>query len=165
MAYDGSKYFLTIVEDLSQCTWTYMLKRKSDAQSCLKTFVALVKTQFAIKIKTIPSDNGLEFHLSDFYATKGIIHQRTYVETPEQNGIVKRKHQHLLWVVRSLRFQSGLILKYWTNCIMIATYLINQIPTPLLSNHSPFETLFKTTPPSYNHLRVFSCLAFASTLS
>lgn len=31
MAYDGSKYFLTIVEDLSQCTWTYMLKRKSDA--------------------------------------------------------------------------------------------------------------------------------------
>lgn len=71
-----------------------------------------LRTQFSVKIKIICSDNGLEFHLPDLYAVKGIIHQRTCVETPEQNGIVERKHQHLLRVARSLRFQSGFPLKY-----------------------------------------------------
>lgn len=89
-----------------------MLKGKSDTQNCLKAFIALVETQFSVKIKIICSDNGLEFHLPDLYTVKGIIHQRTCVETLEQNGIVERKHQHLLRVARSLRFQYGFPLKY-----------------------------------------------------
>ena len=31
----------------------------------------------------------------NFFASKGIIHQTTCIETPEQNDIVERKHQHL----------------------------------------------------------------------
>lgn len=163
MAYDGSRYFLTIVENLSRWTWTCMLKRKSDARTCLQAFVAWVETQFSIKIKTIRSDNGLEFSIPAFYADKGIIHQRTCFGTPEQNGTVERKHQHLLRVSRALHFQSGLTLKYWTDCIMTASYLINRLPTPLLANKSPFEVLFHKSP-SYTHLKVFGCLPFASTI-
>lgn len=138
MAYDRSRFFLTIVEDLSRCTWTYMLKAKSDAKHCLQSFYTLAETQYNTKIKIIRVIMGWNFTSLIFTLQREIIHQHTCVETPQQNGIVERKHQHILQVARSLKFQSSLSLKYWTDCIMTATYLINCILTPLLHNKPPF---------------------------
>jgi len=42
-------------------------------------------------LKIIISDNGNEFKMRDLFNSKGSIHQTTYVETPEQNGIAEKK--------------------------------------------------------------------------
>jgi transposase InsO family protein len=111
-SYDGFKYFLTLVDCFTRSTWLYLLPTKADTKCNIESFANLVENQFNCKIKILRSDNKGEFNMKDFFHIKGIIHQTSCVETPQQNGIVERKHQHLLNVARALRFQAKLPLQY-----------------------------------------------------
>ena len=68
------------------------MKSKSTASSLIQSFFQMVLNQFKVPIKVIRSDNGPEFVLSTFYASKGVLHQLSCVETPQQNAVVERKH-------------------------------------------------------------------------
>ena len=109
---NGSRYFLTLVDDHNRCTCVYLLTHKFDASSLIQSFFNMILTQFKVPIKVFRTDNGLEFALSSFYASKGIIHQLSCVETPQQNAVAERKHKHLLNVARALRFHANLPLKF-----------------------------------------------------
>jgi hypothetical protein len=140
------------------------MNNKCQTRSLLCSFFQYVDTQFQCKIKCIRSDNGIEFQMTEFFNSKGVIHQLSYVETPQQNSVVERKHQHMLNVACSLWFQAHLPLPFWGECVLSAVHIINQIPTPILSNISPFEKLFHN-PHSLSHFRVFGYLCFVSTSS
>ena len=58
---EGYKYFLTIVDDFSRCTWIYLLKSKSETQVLLPQFYIFVETQFNKRIKCIRTNNGTNF--------------------------------------------------------------------------------------------------------
>jgi len=85
------------------------------------------------------------------------------VETPQQNSIVERKHQHILNVTRSLLFQSNFPVVFWSYVVTYATNLINKIPTDVLEMQTPYDLLYKEQP-NLQNLMVFGYLCFASSL-
>lgn len=142
----GFRYFLTILDDHSRHVWVVMLKSKSEVSSKVKSFVCMIENQFEKKIKSIRSDNGPEFLLQEFYAERGILHQRSCVYTPQQNGRVEKRHHHILNISRALMFQSKLPKKFWSYAVLHAVYLFNRIPTKLLQNKSSYELLYGQAP-------------------
>ncbi|CAM8951474.1 unnamed protein product [Rhodiola kirilowii] len=162
----GCRYFLTLVDDYSRNTWTYLMQQKSEVPAVVIKFFNMVETQFVKKIKKFRSDNGSEFFnetLTKFFSEKGCIHQSSCVYTPQQNGVVERKHRHLLDIARAIRLQAFLPKIFWGDCVLSATYLINRAPSALLHFKSPMEVLFGN-PPSLQHLRVIGCLCYVGTL-
>jgi len=155
--------FLTLVDDASRIVWLYLMKEKREVGHFLKNFVSMAKTQFGKDVKVIRTDNGLEFKsgsMNNFYAKRGILHQTSCVETPQQNRKAERKHRPILNVARALCFQAYLPLRFWGECALTAAYLINRTPTRLLQGKTPYEVLFHKKP-SLNHLRIFETLCFA----
>ena len=119
------------------------MKNKSETRNLLMSFVAFVQNQFGKYIKVIRSDNGQEFHWKEFYDKHDIIHQTTCIETPQQNFVVERKHQHILNVIRSLISQSKIPKVFWNYAISHFVYLINRLPCHIIQNKSPYEMLYK----------------------
>lgn len=59
----------------------------------------------------------------------------------------------------TLLARASVPLSYWVDAFATATYLINRMPTPVLSNFLPYERLFGK-PPDYSFLRVFGCACY-----
>jgi len=95
-----------------------------------------------------------------FFLAKGIVHPRTCVDRPQQNGIVETKHRHILEIARALRFQAVLPLHFWGDYVITATYLINRLLTPILRHLTPDEVLLQKPPP-YQYRKLFGYFVVA----
>nr|KAJ0189315.1 hypothetical protein LSAT_V11C800419360 [Lactuca sativa] len=107
---EGFRYFLIIVDDYTRVTWVYLLKTKEEVFGCVSVFLNILLNQFEVKVKTVRSDNGTEFlnhKMKQLFESKGILHQTSCVHTPQQNGIVERKHRHILNVARDEKFYES----------------------------------------------------------
>ena len=121
--YNGMNYFLTLVDDYSRWTWVFLLRLKSDVSSVIKTFLAMILNQFEKHVKVFRTDNGSEFFnntCGELFKTHGILHQSSCPYTPQQNGVVERRHRHLLETARAIKFQGNLPSKFWGCCVEAA---------------------------------------------
>lgn len=96
LSHVGYRYFLNIVDDFSHFKWTFMMKTKSEASVIVPWFFAVIETHFGVHIKQFRSDNASELAFTEFFSSKGVVHQFSCVARLEQNSVVERKHQHLL---------------------------------------------------------------------
>lgn len=162
----GARYILTIVDDYSRALWTILLQSKAQVSTAIQELVKQLEKQSGEKVKKLRSDNGLEFVGNDcqkFFAEKGIIHQKSCAYTTQQNGVIERKHRHLLKVARALPFQSGVPTDYWGEAITAAIHIINLLPVKSLGWESPFKRLHKREA-DYSHLKSFGCKCFYTNL-
>ncbi|KAL5565662.1 hypothetical protein UlMin_028826 [Ulmus minor] len=82
----------------------------------LRSHLDLDSTKYNKADPFFRSDNAPELQFTEFFTTKGVLHQFSCVETPQQNSVVERKHQHLLNVARALYFQFRISIQFWTDC-------------------------------------------------
>ena len=160
---NGEHYYLIFVDHYTKYIWFYPMSTKSLVSTVFPQFKLLVETRFKCSIKSLYLDNGGEFlSLKKYLSDHGISHYTTALHTPQQNGVSKRRHRHLVETGITLLHDAFLSLSYWPHAFQIATYLINRQPTPLLKHKSPFEVLFGQRP-NYLKLRKFGCLCYPLT--
>ncbi|KAL4025768.1 hypothetical protein IC575_014173 [Cucumis melo] len=163
----GKRWFVTFIDDHTRLTWVYLITDKSEVPSIFQNFYHTIKTQFHTKIAILRSDNGREFqnhNLSEFLASKGIVHQTSCAYTPQQNGVAERKNRHLVEVARSLMFSTFLPSYLWGDAILLTAHLINRMPSRILHLQTPLDCLKESYPStrlvSEVPLRVFGCTAY-----
>lgn len=93
------RYYVFFIDHFTHFTWLYLLVNKSNVFDKFFQFKALVETQFSIKIKTLRSNGGGEYTsvaFKSFLSSNGISHHILCLYTPQQNGLVERKHRHII---------------------------------------------------------------------
>ena len=122
----------------------------------------MVETQFSTKLKSFRSNGGGEFTspaFKLFLTTHGIHHQVSCPSTPQQNGLVERKHRHLIETSITLLAQAQIPNTYWTYAIQTTVNLINLLPTAVLQFQSPWSIL-NHKPPDLSQLKVVGCACY-----
>ena len=125
---EGSRYYITFIDDLSKKEWIYFLKNKSDVFESFKKWKAMVETETYLKVKCLRSDNRGEYidgGFNEYCATHGIRMEKTIPGTLQQNGVVKRMNGTVNERARSMRLHAGLPKTFWVDVVITAAYLIN----------------------------------------
>ncbi|XP_069152849.1 uncharacterized protein [Solanum lycopersicum] len=91
-------------------------------------------------------------------------HKRLGHVSSTQNGVVERKHRHLLEDTRALRLQAHIPIRYWGHCLLAAAYIINRLPFSVLKFDTPYERLYGVKP-SVSHVKTLGYLCFAKLLT
>nr|KYP37003.1 Retrovirus-related Pol polyprotein from transposon TNT 1-94 [Cajanus cajan] len=91
------KYYLSFVDAYSRFTWIYLLQNKSDTLTVFKQFKMMVELQFNTSLKSLQTDWVGEFRpLSKYLKDLGVNHKVIFPHTHHQNGVIERKHRHIV---------------------------------------------------------------------
>jgi hypothetical protein len=93
-----------------------------------------------------PIGGGEYQKLHSFFSRVDISHYISCPYAHQQNGSAEHKHHHIVEVDLVLLAHVSMPLKYWDEVFLVATYLINRLPTKVLDDTSPFERLFHEKP-------------------
>ena len=162
-SYGGKRYFITFIDDFTNCSAVYFMAQKSEALEKFQEFELAVTAETGLKIGALRTDNGGEYvsrKFREFLKLKGITHELTIPETPQQNGKAERMNRTLVESARSMLMQSGLPTMFWAEAISAASYLRNRIPTASINDMTPYEAWYDRKP-DLSNARVFGCVAYA----
>jgi transposase InsO family protein len=133
------------------------MSHKSNVCTIFLEFQNYFERYFNSKIIIVQSDWGGKYRsLSKILQNLGISHCLSCPHTHQQNGVVERKHRHIVEIGLAILSHAYVPLNYWDDAFQTACYLINRMPTPLLKNPSLYKVLFHTCP-GHTLLRVFGC--------
>ena len=125
-------------------SWIYFLKHKSEVFKVFIDFDNMICTQLKAQPRIFRTNNGREYVNSDmhqFLTTKGIIHQTSCPNTPQQNGVAEGKNRTLLEMTRAIMLESRVPTYLWPEAVATTNYLTNHLPTKSLNYCTPLDTL------------------------
>lgn len=143
MSQKGNHYYLFIVDDFTKFIWLFPIAIKNLVSSILQSFITFITKHFSTSIMSIQTDGGKEFKpLKTFFQQNGIVHRLTCPYSHQQNGSIETHHWRIIDMGLTFLKYASLLLHFWDFSFETSAYLTNRLPTPILQNKSPFETLF-----------------------
>ena len=128
----GKRHWLIVVDEFSDCSHIFFLRRKSDQIDLFPNWIKELKAKYGIDIKYIRLDNsGEDKGLKDECGKQnlGIIFEFTAPGTHQQNSVVERKIPTLMGRSRAMMLTAGFSQqdkrKFWCEVISTATKLDN----------------------------------------
>lgn len=94
--------------------------------------------------------------LNSFFQRIGISHRVSCPHAHQQNGAAERKHRHIIEMGLALLANASMPLKFWDEAFLTVAYLINLLPSRVISYETPVERLFHIKP-YYTLLRTLGC--------
>ena len=94
------------------------MARKSNVVTIFHAFLHQMAKQFNNSVKIIQSDGGGELIntiLQNHFVAHVITHRLSCPRTPEQNGLTKRRHRHVVDTGLTLMAHTFVPPKYWTS--------------------------------------------------
>ena len=158
-------YWLIVVDEFSDCSHSFFLKRKSDQKELFPIWIKELKAKYGIDIKYIRVDNSGENKSLQNECDKqnlGIIFEFSAPGTHQQNSVVERKIPTLMGRSRAMMLTAGFSQqdkrKFWCEVISTATKLDNIMVRK--ERTKPLFTLFYNDEPKYmKFLRSFGEMA------
>lgn len=163
--YDGSKYFLTFIDDFSKCTLIFTIKNKSEVYRCFLEYINLVANLTGKKIKKLRCDNGREYinnDVTNLIREKGIYIEPCPPYVKQLNGTAERYNRSIMDTARCLMSESKLHICYWPEAVKTAAYLKNRTIANTILNKTPFEIFFDQKP-SMKYLKLYGSKIFVKT--
>jgi hypothetical protein len=158
----GNKFWLLIMDEYTDCTWSHFIKRKSDLPGVVYQWIMRAKND-KINIENIRCDNaGENLALKKFIDDRPHLHkinfEFTAPYTPEQNGTIERKFATLFGKTRAMlnscSLPQSLREQLWAHCGHMAT-LLDKILVDKPDEKSPYEKWYDKIPSWISNLRTF----------
>ncbi|RVW49359.1 Retrovirus-related Pol polyprotein from transposon TNT 1-94 [Vitis vinifera] len=112
-SHSGCRYYVTFIDDFSRKVWVYFLKAKDEVFGKFKEWKTMVEKRTGKVVKTLRTDNGLEF--------------------------CKQGFRRVLQKRRCMRIDAGLSKKFWAEAVNTAAYLVNRSPSTAIDFKTPQE--------------------------
>ena len=111
----GNRHWLVVVDEFSDCTHSFFLKRKSDQTQTILIWIRSLSKKHNIENKRIRLDNSGEIRsLQKEWdkANMGITFEFTAPGTPQQNSMEERRIKALTGRARAMLIQAEIESKY-----------------------------------------------------
>lgn len=105
----------------------------------------MVENQIGKSIKILWLDKGGEYtsrFLSNTTRKMELCNNLQYHNTPQKNGVAKRKNRTLHECAHSLLKSKGISNSFWVEAINTTVYLKNKSPTKYLEHKIPFKSFY-----------------------
>ncbi len=155
------RYVATFIDDYSQYTITYLLKRKFDLKDELWNYLKLMKTQDT-SIHQLRSNNEDEYadhQIIELLKEHEIKWESTTSYNSSQNEVAKRCFRTLFERTRAILTSVKLLIQLWDEAIMTVIYLKNRSSITALNKITLYET-WHDKKSELSYLHTFECIVY-----
>ena len=157
---EHESFVLLIIDDYSRKVWSYCMEHKSDTYKYFVEFVERVTSETNQRINRFRTDCDPDFDnplINNYYLVRGIKHETTMPNTPQQNGRAERCIQTIFQMARTALYTCNLSYRYWNYAIMGAMLARNRAPHQGINGRIP-EEVWSGRALDDDILRVFGCI-------